>query len=118
MRNIALVNAIDLREQALRPLVEGRSSFSLALEFGRSLPDAADAVVLLSKPVDLPAGFRPVVRPSWTVADLFDELAAAAGLLMDKDRGIPAVLGRGYPYQRGEGRSAELLRERSKDLFR
>jgi len=78
MRNIALVNAIDLREQALRPLVEGRSSFSLALEFGRSLPDAADAVVLLSKPVDLPAGFRPVVRPSWTVADLFDELAAAA----------------------------------------
>jgi len=78
MRNIALVNAIDLREQALRPLMEGRSSFSLALEFGKSLPDAADAVVLLSKPVELPPGFRPVVRSSWTVADLFDEMAAAA----------------------------------------
>ncbi len=53
-----------------------------------------------------------------TVVAVADELAAAAGLLMDKDRGIPAVLVRGYRYQRGEGRSAELLRERSKDLFR
>ena len=53
-----------------------------------------------------------------TVVAVADELAAAAGLLMDKDRGIPAVLVRGYPYQRGEGRSAELLRERAKDLFR
>lgn len=53
-----------------------------------------------------------------TVVAVADELAAAAGLLMDKDRGIPAVLVRGYPYQRGEGRAAELLRERTKDLFR
>jgi coenzyme F420-0:L-glutamate ligase/coenzyme F420-1:gamma-L-glutamate ligase len=53
-----------------------------------------------------------------TVVAVADELAAAAGLLMDKDRGIPAVLVRGYRYQRGEGRSTELLRERSKDLFR
>ncbi len=53
-----------------------------------------------------------------TVVAVADELAAAAGLLMDKDGGIPAVLVRGYRYQRGEGRSAELLRERSKDLFR
>jgi coenzyme F420-0:L-glutamate ligase / coenzyme F420-1:gamma-L-glutamate ligase len=53
-----------------------------------------------------------------TVVAVADELAAAAGLLMEKDRGIPAVLVRGYPFQRGEGRAAELLRERSKDLFR
>ncbi|HSD10718.1 MAG TPA: coenzyme F420-0:L-glutamate ligase [Candidatus Binatia bacterium] len=53
-----------------------------------------------------------------TVVAVADELAAAAGLLMDKNRGIPAVLVRGYPYQRGEGRATELLRERSKDLFR
>jgi len=53
-----------------------------------------------------------------TVVAVADELAAAAGLLMDKDRGIPAVLVRGYPFQRGGGRAAELLRERSKDLFR
>ena len=53
-----------------------------------------------------------------TVVAVADELAAAAGLLMDKDRGVPAVLVRGYPFLRGEGRAAELLRERSKDLFR
>ncbi len=53
-----------------------------------------------------------------TVVAVADELASAAGLLMEKDRGVPAVLIRGYPFQRGEGRAAELLRERSKDLFR
>jgi len=53
-----------------------------------------------------------------TVVAVADELAAASGLLMEKDRGIPAVLVRGYPFQRGEGRATELLRERSKDLFR
>ena len=53
-----------------------------------------------------------------TVVAAADELAAAAGLLMEKDRGVPAVLVRGYPFQRGEGSARELLRERSKDLFR
>lgn len=53
-----------------------------------------------------------------TVVAIADELAAAAGLLMEKDRGIPAVLVRGCRFQRGAGRAAELLRERSKDLFR
>jgi coenzyme F420-0:L-glutamate ligase/coenzyme F420-1:gamma-L-glutamate ligase len=53
-----------------------------------------------------------------TVVAVADELAAGAGLLMEKDRGVPAVLVRGYPFQRGEGRATELLRERSKDLFR
>ena len=53
-----------------------------------------------------------------TVVAVADEIAAAAGLLMEKDRGLPSVLVRGYPWQRGEGSAAELLRERSKDLFR
>jgi coenzyme F420-0:L-glutamate ligase/coenzyme F420-1:gamma-L-glutamate ligase len=53
-----------------------------------------------------------------TVVAVADELASAAGLLMEKDRGVPAVLVRDYPFQRGNGSAAELLRERSKDLFR
>jgi len=53
-----------------------------------------------------------------TVVAIADELACAAGLLMEKDRGVPAVLVRDYPFQRGEGSIAELVRERSKDLFR
>jgi len=78
MRNIALVNGIDLRAQAHRPLIDGRSSFSLALEFARGLPEVGDRVVFLSTPVDLPQGFRPVVRPAWTVADLMEEMDSAA----------------------------------------
>ena len=75
------------------------------------------------------AGFRPMLdfrgkrdltgrELHHTVVATADELAAAAGLLMDKDSGIPAVLVRGYPFQRGDGSAAELLRDRSKDLFR
>jgi coenzyme F420-0:L-glutamate ligase/coenzyme F420-1:gamma-L-glutamate ligase len=75
------------------------------------------------------AGFRPMLdfrgrrdlsgrELQHTVVAAADELAAAAGLLMEKDRGIPAVLVRGYPFQRGEGNASELLRERAKDLFR
>jgi len=78
MKNLALVNGIDLRAPAHRPLMDGRSAFSCSLEFARSLPDVTDRVVLLSAPVELPEGFRAVVRPSWTVADLMDQVAAAA----------------------------------------
>ena len=78
MRNIALVNGIDLRPPAHRPLVDGRSAFSCVLEFARGLPDVTDRVVFLSAPVELPQGFRPVVRPSWTVSDLMAEMASAA----------------------------------------
>jgi coenzyme F420-0:L-glutamate ligase/coenzyme F420-1:gamma-L-glutamate ligase len=53
-----------------------------------------------------------------TVIAVADELAAVAGLVMEKDGGVPAVLVRGYPFQRGEGRARELVRQRSLDLFR
>lgn len=53
-----------------------------------------------------------------TVVAVADELAAAAGLLMEKDRGIPAVLVRGYDVRRGDGRARDLLRDPKKDLFR
>ncbi|MGH7822276.1 MAG: coenzyme F420-0:L-glutamate ligase [Candidatus Binatia bacterium] len=75
------------------------------------------------------AGFRPLLdlrgrrdfterELRHTVVAVADALAAAAGLLMEKDRGVPAVLIRGYSLQVGRGRAHELLRERSKDLFR
>lgn len=53
-----------------------------------------------------------------TIVAVADELAAAAGLLMEKDRGIPAVLVRGYDFPRGSGRASDLLRDPKKDLFR
>ena len=46
-----------------------------------------------------------------------DALAAAAGLLMKKDSGIPAVWVEGVPIE-GDGSLSDLLRDPSADLFR
>jgi spiro-SPASM protein len=79
MKNAAVINGIDLRPPALRPLVDGRTSFQRALDFARALPDIGEAVVLLSEPRELPEGFRAIVRTSWTVADLLGLMESAAG---------------------------------------
>jgi coenzyme F420-0:L-glutamate ligase/coenzyme F420-1:gamma-L-glutamate ligase len=48
-----------------------------------------------------------------------DELAAAASLMMGQaGEGHPAVLVRGFPYARAEGRASDLVRPRHLDLFR
>ena len=48
-----------------------------------------------------------------------DELAAAASLIMGQSaEGLPAVLVRGFPYERDGGSAAELIRPRAQDLFR
>jgi coenzyme F420-0:L-glutamate ligase/coenzyme F420-1:gamma-L-glutamate ligase len=46
-----------------------------------------------------------------------DQLAAAAGLLMVKDAGVPAVWVEGFT-PTGEGRLRDLLRDPANDLFR
>jgi coenzyme F420-0:L-glutamate ligase/coenzyme F420-1:gamma-L-glutamate ligase len=46
-----------------------------------------------------------------------DQLAAAAGMLMGKDAGVPAVWIEGFP-PRGDGDARALLRRRELDLFR
>jgi len=53
-----------------------------------------------------------------TVVAVADELAAAAGLLMEKDAAIPAVLIRGYRYAQVESDSKKLIRPAEADLFR
>jgi len=53
-----------------------------------------------------------------TVLAQADALAAAAGLLMRKDAGIPCVLVRGYAYRRSDAGAAELMRSPAEDLFR
>ncbi len=47
-----------------------------------------------------------------------DALAAAAGLLMKKGDGVPAVLVRGYEFAPAEGSAKPLIRPREMDLFR
>ena len=52
-----------------------------------------------------------------TVMAFADQLAAAAGMLMIKDAGVPAVWIGGVPVD-GVGRLADLLRDPDRDLFR
>jgi coenzyme F420-0:L-glutamate ligase/coenzyme F420-1:gamma-L-glutamate ligase len=54
-----------------------------------------------------------------TEIGLADELAAGASLMMGQAaEGTPIVLARGVPYARYEGSASDLLRPKSKDLFR
>jgi len=53
-----------------------------------------------------------------TVMAQADALAAAAGLLMRKGAGIPAVLIRGYAFTPAAGDAKALIRKREFDLFR
>jgi len=53
-----------------------------------------------------------------TVVAIADELAAAAGLLMEKAAAVPAVLVRGYAYQPFDGSAKLLIRPAEADLFR
>jgi len=53
-----------------------------------------------------------------TVLAVADELAAAAGLLMDKSAGTPIVVIRGYRYKFVQDPAARIIRSASEDLFR
>jgi len=53
-----------------------------------------------------------------TILAVADELAAAAGLLMGKSEGIPAVLIRGYRYRAANELATSIIRPANEDLFR
>jgi len=53
-----------------------------------------------------------------TIVAIADELAAAAGLLMDKSKGSPVVLIRGYRYKPRFEPATRIIRPAAEDLFR
>ena len=53
-----------------------------------------------------------------TTIAVADELAAAAELVQFKAIGVPVSVVRGYPYVEHEGGSRQLVRERTRDMFR
>jgi coenzyme F420-0:L-glutamate ligase / coenzyme F420-1:gamma-L-glutamate ligase len=53
-----------------------------------------------------------------TILAVADELAAAAGLVMGKSEGIPAVVIRGYRYCPADERATSIIRPADEDLFR
>lgn len=46
-----------------------------------------------------------------------DEVAAASGLVMEKLAAIPAIIVRGFAYDRGEGSARDIVRPFERDLF-
>jgi len=69
--------------------------------------------------VDLRGGrdrHRKLLRA--TILAVADELAAAAGLLMDKSAGTPVIVIRGYRYPFVQDRAARIIRSAKEDLFR
>jgi coenzyme F420-0:L-glutamate ligase / coenzyme F420-1:gamma-L-glutamate ligase len=53
-----------------------------------------------------------------TILAVADELAAAAGLLMEKSKGSPVVLIRGYRFKPCSEPAARIIRPAAEDLFR
>ncbi len=89
-----------------RPWREGLVDFALGLA-------GMDAVLDLRGQCDLNG--RELHH---TVMAQADALAAAAGLMMRKGEGIPAVLVRGYAFTPAEGTARSLIRAPEFDLFR
>jgi spiro-SPASM protein len=74
MKNTTVINAIGLGERALRPLINGESSLSRAISFGRALPGVEDVVLLLSKPLPGISASKSVLHESWTLGSLLAAL--------------------------------------------
>lgn len=98
--------AILISDTFGRPWREGLTNVAIGLSGLLPLQDYRDASDDFGRPLKA------------TTIAVADELAAAAELVMGKTRRIPAVLIRGYPYAKGEGRASLLLRPPVQDLFR
>jgi len=53
-----------------------------------------------------------------TIVAIADEIAGAAGLVMDKTGSTPVVIVRGFQYEHGGSGAKELIRKPEEDLFR
>ncbi len=89
-----------------RPWREGLVDVALGAAGIGSLMDYQGRTDLIGRPL------------KHTVVAVADQLAAAAGLVMEKDRGIPAAVIRGYQGRGGRGCGADLVRPAHSDLFR
>lgn len=87
--------------------------------FRRGLVNVAIGVAGLQPVIDHRGGRdregRVLVATDQAIAD---ELAAAAGMLMGKDSGTPAIACRGAAVVTGDGSAADLVRDPEEDLFR
>ncbi len=89
-----------------RPWRRGQVNFAIGLSGVRALLDYRGSLDMYGR--ELKA----------TVIAVADEIAAAAELVMGKNRGVPVVIVRGCEHLIGEGRGRDLVRDEREDLFR
>ncbi|MGE4092605.1 MAG: coenzyme F420-0:L-glutamate ligase [Candidatus Binatia bacterium] len=124
---IVLPEDIDASARTLRLALQAQRNVTLGViitdTFGRPWRDG-----LVEFAIGI-SGFEPLLdlRGSvdlrgrelhHTVVAVADELASAAGLVMEKGAGVPAVIIRGYQFVPAEGNSKPLIRPADADLFR
>jgi coenzyme F420-0:L-glutamate ligase/coenzyme F420-1:gamma-L-glutamate ligase len=126
-RAILLPVDADASAASLRTELKGLSGAEVAVlisdTFGRPWRDGLTEVCLgisgMEAMLDLRGTHDMGGRElSHTVVAVADELACAAGLLMEKASAIPAVLIRGYAYKSAPGTAQILIRPAEADLFR
>jgi coenzyme F420-0:L-glutamate ligase/coenzyme F420-1:gamma-L-glutamate ligase len=108
---------------ALRKLLHKRIAVIISDTFGRpwrlGLTNVAIGAAGVPALVDLRGTCDLHGKPlRATILAVADELAAAAGLLMAKSGGIPAVIIRGYRYRPVLDPAARIIRAANEDLFR
>ncbi len=108
---------------ALAPAPDIRLGVIITDTFGRPWRDGLTDVALGAAGIGTLADFRGRSdldgrELHHTMLAVGDELAAAAGLLMEKDAGIAAVLVRGVRWNATRGNGRDLIRPRELDLFR
>jgi coenzyme F420-0:L-glutamate ligase/coenzyme F420-1:gamma-L-glutamate ligase len=117
----------DASAARLREVLVGRTGSDLAMiisdSFGRPWREGITNVAIGVSGMDPLADYRGQRDPHGypleaSVLAVADELAAAAELVMGKTSGIPVVIVRGYPYERGSGTGRDLLMPPERDLFR
>ncbi len=126
-RAILLPEDPDASARRLRDQIRRRLDVTVAVlitdTFGRPWRDGLTEVCLGI------AGMNPILdlrgtndlggrELHHTVVAIADEIASAAGLLMEKSAAIPAVLVRGYEYEPFDGSARVLIRPAEADLFR
>ena len=126
-RAILLPEDPDASARRMRDALRSRFGVSIAVlitdTFGRPWRDGLTEVCLgiagMNPMLDLRGtndlGGRELHH---TVVAIADDIACAAGLLMEKAGAIPAVVVRGYQYEPFEGSAKVLIRPAEADLFR
>jgi coenzyme F420-0:L-glutamate ligase / coenzyme F420-1:gamma-L-glutamate ligase len=108
---------------ALRRRTNKRIAVIISDTFGRpwrlGLTNVAIGAAGVPALLDLRGTYDLHGKPlSATILAVADELAAAAGLLMGKSAGVPAVVIRGYPYKPVLEPASRIIRPANEDLFR